>query len=282
VNRNGIERIKMVFNQARSAGRAAFMPYYVVGYPDMPSSLSVLQALAASGADLIEIGVPFSDPLADGPTNQRAAQMALEGGTTLTDVLEAVARLRRQGIDTPMLLMGYYNPFLAYGVEALCRDAAIAGVDGVIIPDLPPDVRDAKVLREYCKAQELAFVPLLAPTSTETRIRLAAGAASGFIYLVSVTGITGARDRLPADLSSFVARVRALTNLPLAVGFGIARPEQVAQVAAMADGVVVGSALVKLGTAENAAERIGTLATALASRVGRGLAPDELSFIKSS
>jgi len=273
VNQSGIVRIETVFDRARSEGRAAFMPYYVAGYPDMPSSLVVLQTLAASGADLIEIGVPFSDPLADGPTNQRAAQMALESGTTLADVLEAVARLRRQGTDTPMLLMGYYNPFLASGVEALCRDAASAGVDGVIIPDLPPDVRGGRVLREYCRVQQLAFVPLLAPTSTETRIRLAADAATGFIYLVSVTGITGARDRLPADLSSFVARVRALTNLPLAVGFGIARPEQVAQVAAMADGVVVGSALVKLGMAINAAERIGTLATALASHVGRGLAP---------
>ncbi len=269
MNPSGIERIKAVFERARAESRAAFMPYYVVGYPDLKSSVAVIQTLVEAGADLIEIGVPFSDPLADGPTNQLATQMALQNGISLADVLEAVARLRHQGIDTPMVLMGYYNPFFAYGVEALCRDAAAVGADGIIVPDLPPDVRDGQVLQEHCREQELAFVPLLAPTSTEKRIRLAAGSATGFIYLVSVTGVTGARNRLPADLASFVSRVRALTELPLAVGFGIARTEQAARVAKIADGVVVGSALVRLGMKEHPVTQIHALAAALVGSMRR-------------
>ncbi len=264
MNRKGVERIKIAFGQARAAGRAAFMPYYVVGYPNLASSIDILQTLAQSGADLIEVGVPFSDPVADGPTNQIAAQMALKNGISLADVLEAVHKLRRRAIDIPMVLMGYYNPFLAYGIEALCRDAAAAGIDGIIIPDLPPDVRDGQAMINYCREHGLAFVPLLAPTSTEKRIRIVVQAATGFVYLVSVTGITGARDQLPADLATFVTRVRQFTDMPLAVGFGIATPAHAAQVAQIADGVVVGSALVKLAREEQAVTRIRELATALA------------------
>ncbi|MCD6289316.1 MAG: tryptophan synthase subunit alpha, partial [Anaerolineae bacterium] len=212
-------------------------------------------------------GVPFSDPLADGPTIQAASQMALEHGTSLADALQIVYRLRRRGIEIPLVLMGYYNPFLAYGVEALCRDAAAAGADGFIVPDLPPDERDGQEMIAHCRAHGLAFVPLLAPTSTEERIRVVTQAASGFVYLVSVTGITGARDRLPPDLAAFVARVRAATGLPLAVGFGISNPEQAAQVARIADGVVVGSALVKLGLSDKPVDRIRALAASLARGV---------------
>ncbi len=266
---NGVARVEAAFQRARAEGRAAFMPYYVVGYPDLPTSLEVMVALAEAGADLIEVGVPFSDPLADGPTNQAAAQIALEQGTSLADVLQLVYQVRQRGVTIPLLLMGYYNPFLAYGVEALCREAATIGADGFIIPDLPPDERDGQAMIALCRAQGLAFVPLLAPTSTEERIRLVAKAASGFIYLVSVTGITGERDRLPPDLEAFVRRVRACTDLPLAVGFGISTPEQAGRVARIADGVVVGSALVKLGLGEEPVARIRELAAALAQGARR-------------
>lgn len=260
----GVARVTRAFSRARENARAAFMPYYVVGYPDLETSVAVFKALAEAGADLIEVGVPFSDPLADGPTNQMAAQIALENGTTVGDVLRVVARLRDEGVSIPLVLMGYYNPFLAYSIDRLCADAAAAGADGFIVPDLPPDVRDGEEMRELCGHHGLAFIPLLAPTSTEARIRAVARAATGFIYLVSVTGITGARDRLPEDLTAFVARVRRQTSLPLAVGFGISRPDQAAQVARIADGVVVGSALVRLGREHDGVERIRQLASELA------------------
>ncbi len=261
----GMTRISTAFTRARASGRATFMPYYVAGYPDLETSVAVFKALAEAGADLIEVGVPFSDPLADGPTNQMAAQMAIEQGTTVRDVLDVVARLRDEGIGIPLVLMGYYNPFLAYGIENLCADAAAAGADGFIVPDLPPDVRDGEAMRARCREHGLAFIPLLAPTSTEARIRAVARAATGFIYLVSVTGITGEQERLPADLAAFVARVRRHTDLPLAVGFGISRPEQAAQVARIADGVVVGSALVKLGRDPDAVEQIRTFVSRFAT-----------------
>ncbi len=261
---SGVERIQTAFARAQAEGRAAFMPYYVAGYPDVATSLEVMAALAAAGADMIEVGVPFSDPLADGPTIQAAAQVALTHGVSPAGVLHLVYQLRQRGVTIPCNLMGYYNPFLAYGVEDLCRDAVAAGVDGLIVPDLPPDERDGQQLIAACRAHGLAFIPLLAPTSTAARIRTVAQAASGFIYLVSVTGITGARDHLPPDLEMFVARVRAATDLPLAVGFGISTPEQAAQVAAIADGVVVGSALVRLGASPEPVARVCELAAALA------------------
>ncbi len=269
MTRSGVERIAVTFARARTEGRAAFMPYYVVGYPDLPTSLEVMIALAEAGADMIEVGVPFSDPLADGPTIQAAAQRALEHGTSLADVLHIVYQLRQRGVRIPLILMGYYNPFLAYGIEELCRDAVAVSADGLIIPDLPPDERDGQEVIACCRKHGLAFIPLLAPTSTVSRIRLVTQAASGFVYLVSVTGITGVRDRLPADLEVFVSRVRSATDLPLAVGFGISTPKQAAQVAEIADGVVVGSALVKLGLGEEPIARIRELAAALAQGARR-------------
>jgi len=263
----GVEKVTAAFARARAERRAAFMPYYVVGYPDFSTSLDVMIALAEAGADLIEVGIPFSDPLADGPTIQAATQLALEKGTSLADALQMVYQLRGRGVTIPLILMGYYNPFLAYGVEELCRDAAAAGADGLIIPDLPPDERDGEEMIACCRRHGLAFIPLLAPTSTKTRIQLATQVASGFIYLVSVTGITGARDHLPADLEAFVSRVRSATTLPLAVGFGISTPEQAARVAEIADGVVVGSAIVKLGLSEEPVSRIRELAMSLAQGV---------------
>ncbi|NOZ70382.1 MAG: tryptophan synthase subunit alpha [Chloroflexi bacterium] len=239
-----IERIQALFQARKRQGGAAFMPYLPVGYPDYDTSIDLLQTLADAGADLIEIGVPFSDPLADGPTIQAATQQALAKGTRPADCLQAVRTLRQRGVTTPLLLMGYINPILAYGLEKWVADASAAGADGFIVPDLPPD--EAEEMESACQRHGMAMIYLVAPTSTPKRLALAAAHSTGFLYLVSVAGITGARNTLPPDLTEFVKRVRGYTDLPLAVGFGISTPQQAAQVAAIADGVIVGSALVKL------------------------------------
>jgi tryptophan synthase alpha chain len=219
------------------------MPYAVLGYPTRATGLAVVRTLIEAGADLLELGVPFSDPLADGPTIQAATQKSLENGTTLKDCLAMVGELRQQGMETPALLMGYINPILTYGPERFVADAAAVGVDGLIVPDLPPE--EATELEAVCAKHGLAMVYLLAPTSTPERIKRVAQKSQGFIYLVSLTGVTGARNELPPDLAEFVQRVRAQTDLSLAVGFGIASGEQAHAVAQLADGVIVGSALVK-------------------------------------
>lgn len=251
----GIEHIKNAFTQ----GRPAFMPYSVLGYPTRQAGLETIRAVVAAGADLLELGVPFSDPLADGPTIQAATQKSLENGTTVKDCLAQVRELRQQGIDTPALLMGYINPILAYGPEKFTADAAAAGVDGLIVPDLPPE--EAAELETLCAEHGLALVYLLAPTSTPERIKTVVEKSQGFIYLVSLTGVTGARNELPSDLAEFVARVRAQTSLPLAVGFGIGNGEQARAVGRLADGVIVGSALVK--RAAESPERVRELAQEL-------------------
>lgn len=234
-----IERIQQAFEQ----GHPAFMPYSVLGYPNRQASLDVVKSLVEAGADLLELGVPFSDPLADGPTIQAATQKSLENGTTLRDCLAMTSELRQQGYDTPAVMMGYINPMLAYGLEQFVADAAGAGVDGFIVPDLPPE--EAAELEALCDQHQLALIYLLAPTSTPERIKLVADKSKGFIYLVSLTGVTGARNEISAGLAQFVARVREATSLPLAVGFGIGNGEQAQLVGQLADGVIVGSALVK-------------------------------------
>ena len=213
---------------ARAEGRAALMPYFTLGYPDIATSEAVVRAIAAAGADLIELGMPFSDPLADGPTIQHSTQVALEQGMTLTRGLALTSRLREAGVTQPLLLMGYVNPILAYGVSRYVADAEAAGADGFIVPDLPPE--EAGELETACRAHGLALVFLLAPTSTPERIAAVVSHATGFVYLVSLAGVTGARDRLPPDLAAFVGRVRSATSLPLAVGFGIATPEHASAV----------------------------------------------------
>ncbi len=255
----GTAALAAMFEQAKAEDRAAFLPYFPIGYPTYDDSLAAIEAMAAEGVDGFEIGIPFSDPLADGPTIQAATQVALENGVTVRKCLEAVRTLRARGVRQPMLLMGYLNPLLAYGVEAYVRDARAAGADGLIVPDLPPE--EAAQVMAACQGAGLALVFLLAPTSTGARIKLVTQQATGFVYLVSVTGTTGARDSLPATLPDFVARVRAQTDKPLVLGFGIGRPEQARQAGELVDGFIVGSALVREGA--QGVEAVRTLAASL-------------------
>jgi len=236
----GLNRVTAVFRN----GHTAFMPYVMLGFPDPTGCREVIKQLTDIGADLFELGVPFSDPLADGPVIQAAAQRALENGITLADCIAMVAELRAHGFSTPAVLMSYVNPILAYGLERFAADSAAAGVDGFIVPDLPPE--EAGALETICQQHGLALAYLLAPNSPSERVALVAARAQGFIYLVSVTGVTGARDALPPTLPEFVARVRAATDKPLALGFGIKSGEQARAVRRLVDGVIVGSALVAL------------------------------------
>lgn len=219
------------------------MPYSVFGYPNREAGLDTIRQVVAAGADLLELGIPFSDPLADGPTIQAATQQALDNGITVKECLQMTKTLRDEGMDTPAVFMGYVNPMMAYGLEKFVEDAVDAGIDGLIVPDLPPE--EADELEGICAAHSIALIHFLAPTSTPDRIKLVAEKAKGFIYLVSLTGVTGARTDVATDLGAFVSRVREQTETPLAVGFGIGNGEQAKAVGNLADGVIVGSALVK-------------------------------------
>ncbi len=236
-------RIAATFKRLRWEKEAALMPYVTVGYPSLDVTRQLVPLMARQGADLIELGVPFSDPLADGATIQRASHAALQNGVSLADCISVAADSRRAN-EVPIVLMSYYNPLHKYGLDRLVEDCAAAGVDGLIVPDLPPD--EAGDLKAACMSQGLDLIFLVAPTSTDERIRRVAEMASGFIYCVSLTGVTGARTDLGQGYSDLIARVRAHTNLPLVVGFGISTPEQVAQVTRHADGAIVASALINL------------------------------------
>lgn len=238
----GLERIAAAFAAARAQGRAALMPYLTLGFPDPETSLAVVEAVARAGADLIELGVPFSDPLADGPTIQRSTQKALEQGMTVARCLEMVGRLRAQDVKPPFLLMGYINPILSFGAARFVAEAEAAGADGLIIPDLPPE--EAAEIEAACRSRGRALVYLAAPTSTSERLAYLAERTTGFLYLVSLTGVTGARASLPQNLEDFINRARRVAHTPLAVGFGISTPKQARAVGRLADGVIVGSALI--------------------------------------
>lgn len=252
----GLNSLEAMFAQAKAEGRAAFLPYFPIGYPDYETSLDAIVSMAAAGVDGFEIGVPFSDPLADGPVIQAATQKALENGITVKHCLQAVQSLRGRGVQQPMMMMSYLNPLMAYGTERFVLDAKAAGADGLIVPDLPPE--EAHYFAEVCVREAMALIFFLAPTSSEAHIQLAAQAASGFIYVVSLTGITGERSQLPADLQSFITRVRSQTDQRLVLGFGISRPEQVQLVSQWVDGFIVGSALVRAG--RDGAAAVGALA----------------------
>ena len=251
------DRIARMFERTRAEGRPAVIVFAPAGWPELDASVEIVEAAVAGGADAFELGMPFSDPLADGVTNQEAYQQSLRQGTTPATLLENVRELRSRGVRIPLLLMGYFNPLLAYGVKRFVHDAADAGVDGLIIVDLPPG--EAAELEEPARAAGLSVIFLLAPTSTDERIRAVAEHAGGFIYCVSVTGVTGARDELPEELSGFMSRVRAASDLPLAVGFGISTRGHVETVATVADAAVIGSAFVRAiadGPAHERGQRI--------------------------
>lgn len=238
-----MSRLHELFARVRVRGRPALMPFLQAGDPDFPVLERLIPALVEAGAEALELGVPFSDPIADGPVLQRASQRALQRGARLADVLEFVSRLRRS-VDVPVALLSYANPLFRYGWERFCRDAVAAGVDAVIPADLPAD--EAGPLVDASRACGLDTVFLVAPTSTDTRLRLAAAASTGFLYCVSLTGTTGPRDHLSADARALLRRVRELTDRPAVLGFGIARPEHAVTVADLADGVIVGSALYRI------------------------------------
>lgn len=242
-----------IFNAFKN--KPIFMPYFPLGYPDLDTSIDVIDALAKNGADLIEVGLSFSDPLADGPIIQKATQIALEKGITIKKSLEAVKELREHGVEIPLVLMGYYNPMVAYGMEKFVCGALEAGADGFIVPDLPPEEAEEFIRATHGLPLQPPLIQMLAPTTPNERMEKIARNAQGFIYLVSVTGVTGARQSLAEGLGSLIARVRQHTSVPVCVGFGIGTPEQARQVGALADGVIVGSACVKaIGESEAPAE----------------------------
>ena len=225
-----------------------FMPYFPLGYPDLDTSIDVIEALAKNGADLIEVGLSFSDPLADGPVIQHATQIALEKGITVKKSLDSVKELRKRGVDIPLVLMGYYNPMLAYGLEKFIHDARDVGADGFIIPDLP--MEESEEIMSVVGAASpgrppLPLIQMLAPTTPPERMEMIARNAKGFVYLVSVTGVTGERKSISEGLAELINQVREHTSAPVCVGFGISTPAQARQVGALADGVIVGSACVK-------------------------------------
>lgn len=231
-----------LFERTRAEGWLALLPYVMAGYPTLEATVELLLGLEGAGADGFELGVPFSDPIADGPTVQAASQVALANGMTPRRATELLAEARRRGLRGPVALMGYLNPIVRHGIERYCAEAAAAGADGLIVPDAPPE--EAEELERACRGCGLDLIQFVAPTSSPERIKLAARAARGFVYVVSLTGVTGARAELAAGLDDLLERVRAATKTPVVVGFGISRPEHLAHLRGRADGAIVASALI--------------------------------------
>ena len=236
-------RISDTFADLKTRGEVALIPYITAGDPHLETTEQLVLEFVRQGADLIELGVAFSDPMADGPTNQLAAERALRSGTSLRQILHLVQRLR-QTVAIPLILFTYYNPIFRYGSALFADDARAAGVDGVLCVDLPPE--EADELKQETDRTDLDLIFLLAPTSSLARARKVLTRARGFVYYVSVTGVTGVRDTLPEDLGEMVRRIRAISPVPVGVGFGISSPDQAAQVAALADAVIVGSAISRI------------------------------------
>lgn len=261
-------RIDAKFAALKAANKKAFVAYIMAGDPDVETSLAVMKGMPAAGVDIIELGLPFTDPMADGQTIQLAGQRALDGGQTLQKTLDMVAEFRKDDTTTPIVLMGYYNPIYSRGVDRFLADAKAAGIDGLIVVDLPPEEDD-----ELCipaQAAGINFIRLATPTTDDKRLPKVLQNTSGFVYYVSVTGITGAAAAQAADVGPEVARIKAKTDLPVIVGFGITTPEAAETIASVADGCVVGSAIVKLvGEGKSPAEVLETVA-ALAAGAHRG------------
>lgn len=260
-----MSRIAAAFEATKREGRAALIAYLCAGDPDLPRSREAARALVEAGADLLELGIPFSDPIADGPVIQEASFRALQSGTTVRGVLELVAQLRTDGVTIPIALMTYVNPVMSFGYDRFLTEAARAGVDGLIVPDLP--LEQASELSEKAASHGIDLVLLAAPTTPQDRLEQIAAKSRGFLYFVSVAGVTGSRTELPEELSAQLQRARRVAKVPLAVGFGISRADQVAALASQVEGVVVGSALVRLiaeagGDPTTAAERVRELRAA--------------------
>ena len=232
-----------IFAELKRVNQKALIPYIMAGDPDLETTSRLVLEVARRGADLVELGVPFSDPIADGPTIQKASLRALAQGVTLNDILETVKMIRTSS-DIPLVLMTYYNPVLAYGIECFCKDASLAGVDGLILPDLPPE--EGIRLSKTCQLNGLSINFLVAPTSSTARIDLVNNHTTGFIYCVSLTGVTGTRTKLAEGVDKFMAHVRSRTDKPLGLGFGISSPDQAHEASLMADGIIVGSAIIKI------------------------------------
>jgi tryptophan synthase alpha chain len=273
-------RIATRFRELAARGEMGIVPYITAGDPSLEASEKIVLAAAEAGADVIELGVPFSDPVADGPTIQRASERALRSGTTLAGVIDLVRKVRKKS-DVPLILFSYYNPLLQMGTEQFAAAAEEAGADGVLATDLTPE--ESAEYREVMRAHHLDTIFLIAPTSTDARIQQIARVSSGFVYLISRTGVTGAREALPEELPSLVRRARQFTNLPIAVGFGISLPSHVTVLGGIADAAVVGSSLVaeieKANSPEEAAravgERIRDLKQAARQGMSRRGAPSE-------
>jgi len=260
-----VSRIASVFKP----GHTALIAYVTVGYPTIEATLKVVPLLAESGCDIVELGIPFSDPLADGATIQRASFHALQNGVTPQLCLDLAGELSHK-VSSPLVFMTYFNPVFHYGIKEFCQACTKSGVEGLIIPDLPPE--EGTELETATRSHDLDLIYLLAPTSTEERIRLVAEKSRGFIYLVSVTGVTGARDKLPENLAAFVGRVKELARQPLCVGFGISTSEQATQVAQIADGVIVGSRIIQLMETEDSFRSVGNFIRDLRAALD-GLSP---------
>lgn len=251
------QRLKDTFAAGREEGRTLFMPYVTAGYPETSETVPLLLAMEAGGADVIELGVPFTDPVADGATVQHANEVAVANGTSFADCLDFVRDARAAGLAAPVLLMGYCNPVFSYGLERAVADAAAAGADGFIMVDLPPE--EAAEFLVLCREHDMSFVPLVAPTTSDGRMDSVVATADAFLYCVSVTGTTGQREDLPPELGAFIARVREHSALPIGIGFGISRRDHVEAVGKIADAAIVGSAIIAAIDAaepERRAERV--------------------------
>jgi tryptophan synthase alpha chain len=262
-----MNRIEQTFRRCKRRGRAALIPFIVAGDPDLETTEALVIKMAESGADIIELGVPYSDPLADGPTIQAASQRALQKGANLEGVFGLAKKLKE--ITPPLVLLTYFNPIFRYGLKAFAGNCQESGIGGVIIPDLPPE--EARPWIEEARKLGVDTIFLAAPTSPPERIRLVSKFSRGFIYYVSITGVTGARGKLPEELKSSVQRIKEESKKPVAVGFGISTPEQAKEVSRFADGVIVGSAVVKIveevGKNDNLAGRVGDFVASLAAAI---------------
>ena len=260
-----MSRIAARFAELKKEGRAAFIPFITAGDPDMDTTAALLERLPQVGADLIELGIPFSDPMADGPAIQASSLRALEAGMTITKVLELVRRFRKSHAKTPIVLMGYYNPIHKYGTARFAKDAGEAGVDGLITVDLPPE--EDEVLRLPAAAHGLDIVRLATPTTDDVRLKTILDGAGGFLYYVSIAGVTGTKSFAEGDVRAAIARLQRATGLPCAVGFGIKTPEQAKAVATFADAAVVGSAIVERMSSGAPVEDVAAYCASLAEAV---------------